>query len=80
MKERLEREQQQDSADRRKAELHRKLIVRDIRLFYNSIDKAVDIIKKSGITVTSSRKELPEGVVIEILLPKTDAAQLPQVS
>ncbi len=73
-KERLERENQ-GTADKKKAEQHRKLIVRDIRMFYNSIDKAVDIIKKSGIVVTSSRRELPEGVVIEILLPKTAEGQ-----
>ncbi len=73
-KERLEREAARDSSDKRKAEQHRKLIVRDIRMFYNSIDKAVDIIKKSGIVVTSSRRELPEGVVIEIILPKGEAS------
>ncbi len=70
-KERLELEQSSDSSGQKKVEQRRRLIVRDIRMFYNSIDKAVDIIKKSGIVVTSSRRELPEGVVIEILLPKT---------
>ncbi len=73
-KERLERESA-EAVDQKKAEQRRKLIVRDIRMFYNSIDKAVDIIKKSGIKVSSSRKELPEGVVIEILLPKEKTEQ-----
>jgi len=53
-----------------KSELRRKLIVKDIRLFYNSIDHAVDVIKKSGIPVESSRKETDAGTLIEILLPK----------
>lgn len=48
----------------------RKLVIRDIRLFYNSIDHAVDVIKKSGIPVESTRKEVEEGVLISILLPK----------
>ena len=38
-----------------RSEQRHKLIIKDIRLFYNSIDHAVDIIKKSGIPVESSR-------------------------
>lgn len=53
-----------------KAEGRKKLIIRDIRLFYNSIDQAVEIVKKSGIAVESTRKEVDGGVLIEILLPK----------
>ncbi|MBE6542315.1 MAG: ParB/RepB/Spo0J family partition protein [Ruminococcaceae bacterium] len=53
-----------------KSEQRHKLIIKDIRLFYNSIDHAVDIIKKSGIPVESSRKDTPEGTLISILLPK----------
>ena len=52
------------------SEQKRKLLIRDIRLFYNSIDHAVDVIKKSGIPVESTRKEVEEGVLISILLPK----------
>ncbi|MBQ8185985.1 MAG: ParB/RepB/Spo0J family partition protein [Clostridia bacterium] len=53
-----------------KSEQRMKLVIRDIRLFYNSIDHAVDVIKKSGIAVESTRKETEEGTVISILLPK----------
>lgn len=53
-----------------KSEQRQKLVIRDIRLFYNSIDHAVDIIKKSGIAVESTRKETDEGTLISILLPK----------
>ena len=52
------------------SEQKRKLVIRDIRLFYNSIDHAVDVIKKSGIPVESTRKEVEEGVLISTLLPK----------
>lgn len=51
-------------------ELRQKLVIKDIRLFYNSIDHAVDVIKRSGIPVESSRRETDAGTVIEILLPK----------
>lgn len=53
-----------------KSEQRHKLIIKDIRLFYNSIDHAVDIIKKSGIPVESNRTETPDGTLISILLPK----------
>ena len=53
-----------------KSEQRRKLIIKDIRIFYNSIDHAVDVIKKSGIPVESSRKETDHGTLISILLPK----------
>ena len=53
-----------------KSEQKHKLVIKDIRLFYNSIDHAVDVIKKSGIPVESSREETPNGTLISILLPK----------
>jgi len=52
-----------------KSEQRKKLIVRDLHLFCNSIDHAVDVVKKSGIPVESTRRETPEGVLISILLP-----------
>ena len=54
-----------------RSEQKRRLILKDIRIFYNSIDHAVDIIKKSGIAVESSREETPTGTLISILLPKS---------
>lgn len=58
-------------------EIRQKIIVKDIRLFYNSIDHAVDVIKKCGIPVSSSRREIPEGTLIEILLPKREPLPSP---
>ncbi len=53
-----------------KSEQRHKLIIKDIRIFYNSIDHAVDIIKKCGIPVESTRRETENGTLISILLPK----------
>lgn len=53
-----------------KSERRQKLIIKDIRIFYNSIDHAVDIIKKCGIAVESSRQETADGTLISILLPR----------
>ena len=55
------------------SEQRRKMVVRDIRLFYNSIDHAVDIIKKSGIPVESTRTETDRGTLISILLPGSES-------
>ncbi len=55
-----------------KSERRQKLIIKDIRIFYNSIDHAVDVIKKCGIPVESSREETPGGTLISILLPKAE--------
>jgi ParB family chromosome partitioning protein len=53
-----------------RSEQRHKLIIKDIRLFYNSIDHAVDVIKKCGIPVESSRRETEDGTLISILLPR----------
>ena len=47
-----------------------RLILRDIRSFCTSIDQAVDIVRRSGIPVESSRRETDRGTVISILGPK----------
>ena len=51
-------------------DIRQKLVIKDIRLFYNSIDHAVDVIKRSGIQVESTRRETDAGTLIEILLPR----------
>lgn len=63
------REEMQNAAKDR-PDLRQKLVIKDIRLFYNSIDHAVDVIKRSGIAVESSRRETDAGTLIEILLPR----------
>ncbi|MBE6626639.1 MAG: ParB/RepB/Spo0J family partition protein [Ruminococcaceae bacterium] len=55
-----------------KSERRMKLIIKDIRIFYNSIDHAVDVIKKCGIAVESSRQETADGTLISILLPRAE--------
>ena len=64
------RQEEMKSAARERPELRQKLVIKDIRLCYNSIDHAVDVIKRSGIAVESSRKETDAGTLIEILLPR----------
>ena len=48
----------------------RKIILKDIRIFYNSIDKAVSLIKQAGIPVESERIDGEEQIELTIRIPK----------
>ena len=52
-----------------KSEQRQKLLGRDIRQFCFSIDNAVEVIRKSGVPVESSRQQTENGTLISILLP-----------
>ncbi len=49
-------------------EFKRRLLMRDMRIFYNSIDHAVDSVRACGFRVDSTRSKGPDGVKIEILI------------
>ena len=51
------------------SEQRQKLLGRDIRQFCFSIDNAVEVIRKSGVPVESSRQQTENGTLISILLP-----------
>ena len=54
------------SADRR----HTKIVIKDVRLFYNTVDKAVAIMNKSGIPVRCERDERKTCTKLVITVPK----------
>ena len=47
-----------------------KIVVKDVRLFYNTIDKAVSIMRSTGINVETTKKETSEDTEIIIVIPK----------
>lgn len=47
------------------------IVLKDIRLFYNSLDKAMGMIKQAGIAVTSERHSYPDMDELVIRIPKT---------
>lgn len=51
-------------------ELGRRVILRDVKLFYNSIKKAVDLIQGAGIPVETRRVELEDATELTIRIPK----------
>lgn len=47
-----------------------RVILRDVRVFYHSIDRALDLVRRAGIPVESSRAEDGEWTELRIRLPK----------
>lgn len=59
-----------DSSDKEPLSRQRVRIgIRDIKLFCNSIDKAVDTIKKAGVPVSATRTDSPDRTEILICIP-----------
>ena len=50
----------------------RTALVKDIRLFYNTLDKAVDIMKNAGIDAVARKKDLGDVFEITVRIPKVN--------
>ena len=48
----------------------RKLVIKDIRIFYNTLDRAIDTIEKAGIDVAKERREDEDSVEFVIKINK----------
>lgn len=55
----------------RKPRSPRKLVLKDIRIFYNSIDRAISLVKQAGIDVVSERVDSEDAVELTIRIPKS---------
>ncbi|MBR3990826.1 MAG: ParB/RepB/Spo0J family partition protein [Clostridia bacterium] len=55
-------------------DFRRRLLMRDMRLFYNSIDHAVESVRSCGFPVESERKQTAEGTLITILVKDVPSA------
>ena len=49
---------------------HTKIVIKDIRLFFNTIDKAIAIMNRSGIPVKCEREERKTFTRLVITVPK----------
>ena len=58
-----------ESDSSRRQRSPRKIVLKDIRIFYNSIDKAVALVRQAGIAVSSERNEVEGGVEVIIRIP-----------
>ena len=48
---------------------NRKLIIKDLRMFFNTVDRAVTALKEAGISAALTRKETEDGILVSVLLP-----------
>ncbi len=60
----------QAKANRTSPDQRERIVTRDLRNLCISIDQAVDIVRRTGIQVESSKRETERGTLISILLPK----------
>jgi ParB family chromosome partitioning protein len=58
----------EERAERAKGK--RKLIIKDIRIFYNTVDHAVEVVRQAGIDIISDRREVGDGVEFTIKIAK----------
>ncbi len=63
------------NANEKREPSQRKLILKDIRMFYNSIDKAVSLVRQAGIAAQSERFEEDDMITLTIRIPVAEAAQ-----
>ena len=45
-------------------------LIRDVRIFYNTVDRAIDVMRRAGYNITADKKEDDEGVVVTVRIPK----------
>ena len=60
------REASREKAERFERDVRRRLLSRDMRLFYNSIDRAVESVRECGFAVESTRETVDGGTKISI--------------
>lgn len=48
----------------------RKIIIRDVRLFLNSIDKGMDVMRMAGLDAVCEKEELDEEILLKIRIPR----------
>ncbi|MDD4772750.1 MAG: ParB/RepB/Spo0J family partition protein [Eubacteriales bacterium] len=58
----------EDRAERARGK--RKIIIKDIRIFYNTIEHAVDVVRQAGIDIIADRREVGDGVEFVIKIAK----------
>lgn len=57
----------------RNGKSHRRIIIKDVRIFMNTINKAVDTMRLSGIDAFTDQKETEEYIECVVRIPKAAA-------
>ena len=59
-----------EQGDRRRVRRPTRGVIRDIRVFYNSVDRAVELVRRCGVAVETHREEEEEAIRLVIRIPK----------
>lgn len=57
-------------ADEKKPRGKRTFILKDVRMFYNSVNRAVDLVRSAGVSVTTRRIDREEETELIIVIPR----------
>ncbi|MBQ6466256.1 MAG: ParB/RepB/Spo0J family partition protein [Oscillospiraceae bacterium] len=66
---------EEEAAEGRKEGPRRALILKDVRVFLNSLTRSIDVMKQGGIDADLSREETADALILTISIPKARAAQ-----
>ena len=44
-------------------------LIKDVRLFLNTVDKAVGLMKESGVETSYEKEQREDGILVKILIP-----------
>ena len=44
-------------------------LIRDVRIFYNTVDRAIEVMRRAGYNITADKKETPDGTVVTVRIP-----------
>ena len=64
-----------DNAETEKPGVRRTLILKDVRIFLNSLNRSLDLMKQGGIDAGVRREETEDSLILTISIPKSRAAE-----
>ena len=47
-------------------------LIRDVRIFYNTVDRAVEVMRRAGYGITAEKNELEDYTVLTVRIPKAE--------
>ena len=47
-------------------------LIRDVRIFYNTVDRAVEVMRRAGYEITAEKNELEDCTVLTVRIPKAE--------
>ena len=71
----LSRPEPEPPAEAEKPEHKRTFVLKDVRVFLNTLSRSIDLMKQGGIDAGVQRQETEDSLILTISIPKTKASQ-----